>query len=84
MPAVSHNVPEAKPIDEGPTRDSLYKNHTLEVRPLWWVRCTRLLACTRPPSCGRSFKRARSRPATPVLQLPGLHNECWRRHQGFL
>lgn len=34
MPAVSHNVPEAKPIDEGPTRDSLYKNHTLEVRPL--------------------------------------------------
>jgi len=28
--AVSHNVPEAKPIDEGPTREALYKNHTLE------------------------------------------------------
>jgi len=29
--AVSHNIPEAKPIDEGPTRVSLYDNHTLEV-----------------------------------------------------
>lgn len=28
--AVSHNVPEAKPLDEGPTRTALYDNHTLE------------------------------------------------------